>query len=89
MENIIAVSLTFEGQTRVQEFNSPVDMQTAKAYYRILHSEFEQDIIEDELDSQADSWTERKRPVSADQRMKKEWRRRHILDDTAPVYKTI
>jgi hypothetical protein len=86
MENIISVSLTFEGRTLVQEFTKPVDIQTAKAYYRILHAQFEQDIIEDELDNQADSHTKRKRAISNDQRMKKEWARRNILDSTDPFY---
>jgi hypothetical protein len=86
MENIISVSLAFEGRKLVQEFTKPVDMQTAKAYYRILHAQFEQDIIEDELDNQADSHAKRKRAISHDQRMKKEWARRDVLDNTDPVY---
>jgi hypothetical protein len=61
-------------------------MQTAKAYYRILHAQFEQDIIEDELDNQADSHAKRKRDISHDRRMKKEWARRDVLDNTDPVY---
>jgi hypothetical protein len=87
MENIISVSLTFEGRTLTHSFIKAVDVKTASQYYHLLHSQFEQEIIEDELDRQADSYTKNKMHTSHNARMKKEHFRRDILSNTNPVYR--